>query len=281
MSEKKIIILYHADCPDGFGGAYAAWKKFGDSAEYIPVKHGRPAPMLEPGRELYMVDFSYPQEIMAELASRAARFMIMDHHKGAQSVVESFPEHIFDLKRSGAVIAWEYFHPDTPTPLLLKYVQTGDLYTFDLPDARAVLSYLYTKPFHFEEWEKLRARMEDPAERAALIERGKIYYEYYSLMVEKMVARGELVSFDGYEVYLGSASSLFNSDVGHGLAMKQGPFALVAGVAHDGIHVSLRGDGSVDVSEIARRHGGNGHPNAAAFFIKWGEPLPWSTIKKA
>jgi hypothetical protein len=25
---KKTIILYHLDCPDGFGAAWAAWKKF-------------------------------------------------------------------------------------------------------------------------------------------------------------------------------------------------------------------------------------------------------------
>src|SRR3989338_9515798 len=44
MNALKTAILYHANCPDGFGGAYAAWKKFGDSAEYIPVKHGKPIP---------------------------------------------------------------------------------------------------------------------------------------------------------------------------------------------------------------------------------------------
>src|SRR3989344_3757446 len=41
---KKIAVLYHGGCPDGFGGAYAAWKKFGNMAEYIPLKHGKPAP---------------------------------------------------------------------------------------------------------------------------------------------------------------------------------------------------------------------------------------------
>jgi len=37
---KEIVVLYHANCLDGFGAAYAAWKKFGDTADYIPVQYG-------------------------------------------------------------------------------------------------------------------------------------------------------------------------------------------------------------------------------------------------
>lgn len=35
---KEIVIIYHAQCRDGLGSAYAAWKKFGDNASYIPRK---------------------------------------------------------------------------------------------------------------------------------------------------------------------------------------------------------------------------------------------------
>lgn len=275
MARQQTVVLYHADCPDGFGGAYAAWEKFGDGAEYIPVKHNRPAPGLEPGRDVYIVDFCYPKGVMDAIARQAKSMTVLDHHKGVREVIESFPSHVYDEKRSGAVIAWNYFHPATPVPLLLQYVQAGDLYTFDMPDARAALSYLYTHPFHFEEWRRLREAFENEKTRAEMFARGAIYYEYYSLMVEQIAARAELVEFEGYEVYLGSAPSQFLSDVGHSLSKKKGPLALVAGVAHDGIKVSLRGDGSVDVSELARRHGGNGHPNSSAFFVPWGEPLPW------
>src|SRR3990167_11323403 len=56
---KEIAVLYHGGCPDGFGGAYAAWKKFGDTAEYIPVKYGNTPPEGLAGREVYIVDFCY------------------------------------------------------------------------------------------------------------------------------------------------------------------------------------------------------------------------------
>lgn len=215
---------------------------------------------------------------MDEIERGAKSLTVLDHHKGMQEVVESFPNHVYDESHSGAVIAWHYFHPDTPVPLLLQYVEDGDLYTFKLPDIRAALSFLYTHSYHFDEWDRLVADFANNEKRSQMLARGNVYYEYYSLMVAQIAARAELVEFEGYEAYFAGASSQFISDVGHLLCAKKGPIALVAGVAHDGIKVSLRGDGSVDVSELARRHGGNGHPNASAFFIPWGRPLPWKEV---
>src|SRR3989344_1169898 len=37
---KKIAVLYHKGCTDGFGAAWAAWKKFGARAEYLGVERG-------------------------------------------------------------------------------------------------------------------------------------------------------------------------------------------------------------------------------------------------
>ena len=33
---KDIVIFYHKECQDGFSGAWVAWKKFGESADYVP-----------------------------------------------------------------------------------------------------------------------------------------------------------------------------------------------------------------------------------------------------
>ena len=37
-------IIYHADCTDGFGAAYSAWKLLGNRAEYHACKHGQTPP---------------------------------------------------------------------------------------------------------------------------------------------------------------------------------------------------------------------------------------------
>ena len=131
MTDKLIVVIYHKRCPDGFGAAYAAWKKFGDTADYIPAGYGDEAlPGLE-GKEVYLVDFCYeiPGE-MERLAKITKRFVTLDHHQSSKKLVEIAPEYVYDEKRSGASIAWAFFHPDTPLPRLIQHLEDGDLYRY-------------------------------------------------------------------------------------------------------------------------------------------------------
>ncbi len=274
----RTVILYHGNCPDGFGGAFSAWKKFGGAAEYVPLKHGKPVPVDITGADAYFIDFCYPKEVMDELSAKAASLTMLDHHEGVRDVVESLPSHVYDASRSGATIAWSYFHPDLPVPKLLTYVETGDLYKFDKPDARALLSYVYSKPFEFEAWDELMADVEDDAKRAKMIERGNIYAEHSSLLVDELIEDAKLVRFEGYECYFAPTISVFTSDLGNRLAKKKAPLSLTVQARPDGLRVSLRGDGSVNVATIAQKYGGNGHPNASAFSLPFGAPIPWEVI---
>lgn len=280
MNEKNIAILYHSGCPDGFGGAYAAWKKFGDMAEYIPVKHGRPVPEGLANRRLYFIDFCYPQETMNEIIKTAASVTVLDHHLGAKNIVESMPENIFDEKRSGATIAWSYFHPNVPVPALLNYVEDGDRYVFKLPDSRAVLAYVYAQRFTFEEWDLLIQEFEDTRTRGLLIEKGKIYAEHFAILVEQIAHKATLVSFEGFECYLVTAVDMFISDVGNRLVRLKPPLSIIVNLHGDTMNVSLRSDSSLDVSAIARKYGGNGHPQASAFHLAWGDSLPWTVLQE-
>ncbi|MEM9003181.1 MAG: hypothetical protein AAGE59_06590 [Cyanobacteria bacterium P01_F01_bin.86] len=66
---NRTYILYHAGCYDGFGSAYAAWKVLGDSATYMPVKHGYPMPEIPDGADVYIQDFAYAREAAMGLKS--------------------------------------------------------------------------------------------------------------------------------------------------------------------------------------------------------------------
>jgi hypothetical protein len=282
MSEnkKEIVILYHGGCPDGFGGAYAAWKKFGDAAEYIPLQHDRIVPEGLAGRKLFFIDFCYPQNLMDEIVKTAESVTVLDHHLGMKKVVESMREHIFDDKRSGATIAWSYFFPNVPVPLLLKYVEDGDRYVFLLPYSHAVLAYIYTRRFAFEEWDNLVQELKDEKMRAVLIEKGKCYAEYHSILVEQIANKAILVSFEGFGCYLAAATDIFKSDVANRLARLKPPLGIAVNFHGDILNVSLRSDGSIDVSAIAQKYDGNGHPQAAGFSVAWGDPLPWTVQKE-
>lgn len=278
MESTRTVILYHGNCPDGFGGAYAAWKKFGDTAEYIPMSRDVEPPMGFTGAHLYFVDFCYPQEIMDRYIAEAAAVTVLDHHEGVEEVIIKMPEYRFTSEHSGSVIAWEYFHPGAPTPLLLQYIEQGDLYKFEMPQSEEVLSYVYTRPHSFAEWDTLAAQLENPEERARITEKGAMYAEHKQISVEQIMHVAELVEFEGYRTYLASCSKQFTSPVGNQLAKKLPPIAIISSVHSWGLRVSLRSDGTIDVSTLARKYGGNGHPYAAAFSLHWGDPIPWKPI---
>lgn len=280
MSTKQTVILYHAGCPDGFGGAYAAWKKFGEDAEYIPVRHSRPAPNDLSGRDLYFVDFCYEKPVMDQLVATVASVTVLDHHLGIRDVVEQMPSFVFDVNRSGATIAWSYFHPEKEVPRFLTYVEDGDLYKFALPDSRAVLAYAYAHPFNLEEWDRLVQMCEDEAGFAECVKLGNIYAEHFAILVEQMAKKASLVSFEGHECYVVGTASMFASDIGNLLAQRKPPMGIVVNLYGDTLNVSLRSDDSIDVSAIAKKYGGGGHPRASGFDVRWGEPLPWTIVKE-
>lgn len=284
---KEIAILYHGGCPDGFGGAYAAWKKFGNTAEYIPLKHGKPAPEHLEGKDLFLIDFCYTQSIMDQLVESARSVTVLDHHDGVREIATKFPG-VFDTSRSGATIAWSYFNPDTPVPMLLKYVEDGDLYRFNLPNSQEVLAYVYTLTDSFasfdiknvEKWNTFIVELEDPIELKRIVETGRLFSQHHEHVVLHGIHHAEIVSFEGYECYLTGASGEFTSDTGNRLARLKPPIAIIVSADAEGLRVSLRSDGSVNVASIAQKYGGNGHPAASGFEIPFGNIIPWKLIEK-
>lgn len=283
MTDKTIILYHGSGCPDGFGAAYAAWKKFGENAEYHPLSRGEEPPVeLCKGNIVYFVDFCYPKDIMDQFVAVAKKLVVLDHHSGVQDVTESMPEFVFDNNRSGAGIAWDYFHPNTPRPALIDLVEDDDLFRFALADTRDVITYLEVQSFDFALWDSIAAKLDSPNDKEAMLEKARTYREYFNLLAKISVDHAKLISFEGYEIYFAYAHPLksMKSYVGNILAKKKGPCALVVSAHPEGYGVSIRGDGTVDVSKIAQKFGGNGHKDSSGFLIPREGPFPWTLIEE-
>lgn len=283
MGNKKIVIIYHKRCPDGFGAAYAAWKKYSDMAEYVPAGYGDPLPENLEGREVFLVDFCYdlPGEI-EHLKKITKRLVILDHHESARDKVMSVPEHVFDAKRSGATIAWSYFHPDTPVPRLLTHLEDGDLYKYELPDTRDVFSYITAQPDDFKVWDRIAQALDSEKSNKRLLETAREYTKYFETLGQLSIEAAKKVRFEGYECYFATTlpSITMRSYVAHELYLKLPPIALVVTAHPDGFGVSIRSDGTVNVAEIAEKYNGGGHPGSAGFFIRNGTEMPWVEIEE-
>lgn len=89
ITEKQIIILYHGGCHNGFGGVYAAWKKFGAEAEYVPLYDREKPPEGLAGKEVYCIDYSYSRPVFHDLEQKTKRLVVLDHHSGREEAVLS------------------------------------------------------------------------------------------------------------------------------------------------------------------------------------------------
>jgi len=77
------------------------------------------------GRNVAVLDFSFDKETTARQLASTAGYAVLDHHKSAEESLSELPEHakIFEMRMSGATLAWNFFHPGEPCPLLARYVK--------------------------------------------------------------------------------------------------------------------------------------------------------------
>jgi oligoribonuclease NrnB/cAMP/cGMP phosphodiesterase (DHH superfamily) len=460
----KPLVIYHANCTDGFGAAFAAWCKLGDDAEYLPM-HYSDDPLKDityEGRDVYILDFSVPREDMVRLLDRASKVVWLDHHAsvmrewgegawpagvelktssgvsvwvdpedlplvekyswnahvrggavaytgggraapkneymhhlllpqkdgfvvdhinrntldnrrcnlryatrsenganmdrgskykgvtphgsgfkaqitvdGSNRVIGTFASEeeaaraydiaakaqwgvfarinfgqrdpfpptahvVLDNNKSGALLAWEYFHPEKDVPDLIKRIDDRDRWQFKFDDSKALHAGLNAQPFTFESW-KLLTPLGTTAWASNYndaVSRGRTILSVHNEQVRHSAKKATpctiipaiINSADSYkgpwlwspsnQCYVaGLAVNTPNniSDVGHELANASGTFGLVW--YYDGAtgraNCSLRSNGDYDVSAVAKAFGGGGHKNAAGFNIDMPTLLGW------
>ncbi|MBI3632572.1 MAG: hypothetical protein HY225_03930 [Candidatus Vogelbacteria bacterium] len=262
-ASKNIAVLYHAECPDGFAGCYAAWKKFGKKALYIPVQHNTKPPEEIYGKELYTLDYSYPLPIVQEILPKVKSLFIIDHHVTNVETVKLVGG-VMDLNHSGGVLSWMYFHPDKKLPRLFHHVEDIDLWRFKLPYTNELSEITSLYPFDFKVWDKIVKEVETKVGYKRFVAEGKILLKKRDDQVRKVAEYAEIVEFEGYRCYMVN-SSVNVSNLGNFLSTKLPPIAIVWSRRGNKIIVGLRSDGTVDVSKLAQKYGGGGHKAAAGF----------------
>lgn len=273
-------MIYHGDCTDGRSGAWAAWKKFGDRAEYISFQHHDPVPTGLKNKEIYMIDFTFSAEILKKLIKENKRVTSIDHHVSRQKETAMTYQPSYAVNNSGAVLAWKYFHLKKPVPRLLRHVEDMDLWKFKVPRTKEVFLFLDLFDFSFKVWDKLVSDFENPVLRKKYIEQGGLLLRHQNKQVARLVEENaELVEFEGYKTYAVN-SAMFASELGHALYERLPPIGIVWRQKPGAKVFSLRSDGSADVAKLAEKYGGGGHKAASGFNLPSDAQLPWIAIKK-
>lgn len=288
MQKIPDIVLYHADCYDGFGAAWAiqraAREQRSGMPKYIPVQYNKPLPPEDYRCDLlYIVDFSLPPEQLDQLSALAGKIVILDHHKSAEEMLRDvqkiylgqdpmeLPYDVlahFDMTQSGAVLTWKHFHK-TPVPEMLDYIQDRDLWEWELRYSEQINSAISTTPFSFQAFDRL---VNDLAHNFdEVYEIGVAVLRYRAKLVEDICKSARVTWYTTKDSVRHSCvavrSPILQSEVGHYLCQHfpEVKFAIIySDIPGDlnNIKWSLRSEGDFDITRIAKEYGGGGHRNA-------------------
>ncbi|PIR44824.1 MAG: hypothetical protein COV10_02990 [Candidatus Vogelbacteria bacterium CG10_big_fil_rev_8_21_14_0_10_51_16] len=281
-SKKRTVIFYHKHCDDGFGAAWAAWKKFGAKADYIAYYHKDNIPNVVTGADVYLLDLALPEASMHTLKRKASSITVIDHHGTGEEASKLANTRVFNLGHSGAFLAWQFFHPDKPVPKLLRHIEDGDLWRWKLANSKAILAALGLIEMDFGAWGRFMLKLENKTKQRELIAQGKLLLAYRANKIDDLFKIAERGKIDGHEALIINAP-LWQSELGHkmysGIAPSpsqeraggevgpRAPVAIIWWKRPGKLVVSLRSDGTVNVAKIAESFGGGGHPAAAAFTL--------------
>lgn len=257
------LVIYHASCMDGVAAAWAVKQRHPD-AECFPMHYDEVPPEVR-GRDLVVVDFSFPPFVVGQLATSASSFLLLDHHKTALDL-KGLPGCHVDRQRSGCLQAWRHFHPDEQVPWQILYINDRDLWEWHLWESRAVNDGLVSAGIP-DSVEAFQSMVMDrfANEREAMVV-GHTVGAYRASLLRAWTKAPRRTRIAGHEVPIVNVPGQFFSEVGEALAVGE-PFAAVWFQRQDGYFVvGLRSAaGCVDVSEVAKSFGGGGHAHAAGF----------------
>lgn len=308
-------ILFHNSCPDGWCAAYIAQKRY-PGATLVPLNHGLNEQQLDDlfkqvfQQDVLMLDYSLrTRELNDQMANVTKSFRILDHHKTAEAVLAGADYATFDMKRSGAGLAWDYLfgkdatddaifgfelnyplqdgpenpHHRKPAPVVtmgirsagvmrpvrrpwwVNYTEDQDLWNWALPQSHKINAFLMVQPRTTADWDWITLLTEvDAIQQGAGVRQ---YIEYYTRCVVAEKQEG-ILNFNGrnYRTAVLNIPYAGVSEAGNALCKEGYEIGMAWFERGDGIiQFSLRSEGDIDVSAIAKANGGGGHQHAAGF----------------
>ena len=287
LENDKYAIVYHANCIDGLsafavalGGLMQKGVKPKD-IESIPGYYNHKGDFeFARDRYVYIVDFSYKAEHIAQIVEIARGVTLIDHHQLAyetlntelpfylrenSSKFQSFCNH----RESGALLTWKYFFPGQEAPMVVRHVSDRDTWTFAMEKSREVHAAL--SAFSSDPWKYAEAfwRTYNSIGLGSLYNEGRVLMARFQQDLESVMKQTYNVVFPKITdapIPVLNASGLFASEAGNLMALESpSKMAIVWKMDKDGLKVMLRSiEGGPDVAKICKVFwDGGGHKHAA------------------
>lgn len=272
-------MIYHWVDFDGIVSAAIVGKFVGDS-EYIPWNYGdKEVPDVREGDKVYMVDISMDDFSLMAGWNDIAELVWIDHHasairryneylNGGGKPIKGFRQE--SDEKAAAAFTWSWF-TDEPMPRFVELVSSYDVwnhYCPDVVDLQAGLSLLSKEDRIPSSGILQRLVSGDEQEMTRIIEDGRIVSKYRSIQNEGVCrAQAFSVHFEGLEFLAANSrggSMVFDSMWRPELYDAMLLFWLDSSMTWQVSMYSPK-EKEFDLSTIAVKYGGGGHPHACGF----------------
>lgn len=286
----KKIIVFHKNCMDGIGAAFitkAALLKTtkNEDIQEWNIQYGEEENLfsimpidktsLPKSLDFYFVDFSLNRESMTKLSNYSCvnKIVVIDHHKTAEQELKGLENELdnieinFDMNKSGATLAFDYFNSDLDRELF-EYIEDRDLWKWDLKFSKEISEALrcFVKPNDIDCFFKVYQKFN--AEFKNFVETGEILLTQKNIHVQSKIKKVQDIELHDIKFkYLNATENI--SEIGNEIIKLYDTPALVYFINDKNEYVcSLRSsDNHEDVSVVANAFGGGGHRNACGFTL--------------
>ena len=288
------ICVYHSPCTDGLVSAWVV-KSANPSVVLLECIAGEnPTVPVETfsNKKVIFVDVCPKIEYLIDICKVANKVLIIDHHITYYTNYQTISplsnlNYIFDTKKCGCELVWEYFFPNINMPWFFVYVSDRDLWKSTVPFSKEIGGALYQER-HLSTIQSIQelTTKNNLEFRSEMIKVGKNIIHLKNEMIYSVI-RSDIkrCKYKDYNIWLYTCQRYLLSDVGSKLCkwrFKDQTYPdFVVYWAYDvndhKFYISLRSsneENSVDVQKIAKEI----HPEGGGHYHAAGLTLEGSTV---
>lgn len=223
---------------------------------------------IEVGEDIYILDFSFKPEVMNKILEITQNIIWIDHHKTAFEYEKGYKQNVLGIRqaeKSACELTWEYLYDEYPPPSV-SLIGDFDTWKFKLEKSME-FKYGLDSWDHSPEseiWSKLLDKDYDCKD---MKDNGEAIIRFRDVICKDFRSFGYETRFEGWLAFVQNLY-MFGS-LAFGELMMDYPICISFVFDGENYTVGLySSDEDIDVSEIAKKHGGGGHKGAAGFVCK-------------
>jgi len=264
------IIIYHKSDLDGIGSAAIFYQDYPE-AEYIGLEHGKEKDDFDLERlrdkTVAIVDFSF--DVMEGIKNICKELIWIDHHESAKKQNlkiwnDEKVKGLRSIEHSAIHLVWKYLNPEEEIPIIVNLIEDGDLWTWQYKKASEpfTTAFMSIDPeYSSKKWTTLL--LDDTDYLDELIEKGKGMIEVRMKRIKRLYKYGNDITWEGNKCRIINSTSDC-SHLGQHCYDNGYDIGMIWKLIGNEVVIGLRSN-KVDVSALAKKHGGGGHKFASGF----------------